>query len=204
MSIMQQNGAAIIAMVGKDCVGIASDLRLSAHGQLLAADFPKVFQVSDTIFVGLPGLATDMQTMLNIVKFRMSLYELREERPMPAKVLSHLFSHLLYERRFAPYFVEPLVIALEEDGKPFLSSSDFVGATGFVDDFMVGGSCSPNLNSMCESLYRPGLEPDDLFEVLAQCMMNATDRHAKVGNGAVVHIITKDGVTTRVAKGRQD
>ena len=44
MSILAYNGAAMIAMAGKDCVGIAADRRLGVQLQTIACDFQKVFQ----------------------------------------------------------------------------------------------------------------------------------------------------------------
>lgn len=41
-SIMEYNGGSVIAMVGKDCVAIASDLRLGNQALGIASDFEKV------------------------------------------------------------------------------------------------------------------------------------------------------------------
>ena len=42
MSILEYNGGAVIAMAGKDCVGICSDLRLGAQALTVSMDFQKV------------------------------------------------------------------------------------------------------------------------------------------------------------------
>lgn len=63
MSIMEYNGGACIAMVGKDCVAIASDKRFGVQAQTVGFDFEKVFRIQERTFVGLTGLATDVQTM---------------------------------------------------------------------------------------------------------------------------------------------
>lgn len=41
-SIMQYNGGSVVAMVGKDCVAIASDLRLGNQALTVATNFEKV------------------------------------------------------------------------------------------------------------------------------------------------------------------
>ena len=41
-SIMEYNGGSVIAMVGKDCVAIASDLRLGVQSLSITSDFEKV------------------------------------------------------------------------------------------------------------------------------------------------------------------
>lgn len=204
MSILEYNGSAMIAMAGKDCVGIAADRRLGVQLQTIACDFQKVFKLSDKLYVGLAGLATDVQTLHQELQFRMNLYKLKEEREMSPKVFTHLLSTLLYEKRFGPYFIEPIVAGLDEKNQPYLSNMDLIGATMTADDFVVSGTCSGNLYGMCESLYKPNMDPDTLFETLAQSLLSSVDRDALSGWGGVVHIITKDGVTTKELKGRMD
>ena len=71
----------------------------------------------------------------------MNLYELREGREMSPKVFKTVVSNLLYERRyenlsksvkkdatnflfllfrFGPFFIEPVIAALNDDGTTFL------------------------------------------------------------------------------------
>mmetsp|Transcript_42505 Transcript_42505/g.118267 ORF Transcript_42505/g.118267 Transcript_42505/m.118267 type:complete len:208 (+) Transcript_42505:88-711(+) len=207
MSILEYNGAAIIGMVGKNCVGIASDTRLGIQGQTVATDFQKVFQLHDKLFVGLAGLGTDVQTMSETLEFRLNLYKMREERDIKPSTCGALVSHMLYERRFAPWFVEPIVVGLEgEEDTPYIYATDLIGAgvEAKEDGFVVSGTCADNMYGMCESLFKPDLEPDDLFETLSQCLVSSFDRDAMSGWGGVVHILTKDGTTTKHLKARQD
>ncbi|KAI8515388.1 PREDICTED: proteasome subunit beta type-3 [Branchiostoma belcheri] len=205
MSIMSYNGAAIIAMVGKDCVAIAADRRFGVQAQTVSMDFQKVFQMGDRLFLGLPGLATDVQTVANRMKFRLNLYELREARQVKPKTFLSMVSNLLYERRFGPYFVEPVIAGLDpKTFEPFIASCDLIGCPMVTEDFVVSGTCSEQMYGMCESLWEPNLEPDDLFETISQALLNAVDRDAVSGWGAVVHVIEKDKVTTRTLKGRMD
>lgn len=57
-------------MTGKDCVAIGSDLRLGVQFQTLATDYQKVHKIHDKLFVGLSGLGTDAQTLVNLFRFR--------------------------------------------------------------------------------------------------------------------------------------
>jgi 20S proteasome subunit beta 3 len=204
MSILEYNGAAIIGMAGKDCVGIAADRRLGMQLKTVATDFTKVFCMSPKLYVGLAGLATDVQTLHQLLEFRVGLYKLREEREMTPKVLDHLLSSLLYEKRFGPYFAEPIVAGLNEHNQPFLSAMDLIGCSAKQTDFVVSGTCTGNMYGMCEAMYRPDMSPDELFETLSQALLSAVDRDAYSGWGGVVHIITPDGVMTKELKGRQD
>ena len=63
MSIFDYNGGSIVAMCGKDSVGIACDRRIGAQLTTLATNFQRVFKLQDNLMVGLAGLATDVQTL---------------------------------------------------------------------------------------------------------------------------------------------
>lgn len=100
-SIMQYNGAAVIAMAGKDCVAIASDKRYGIQNQTVGCDMQKTFQINDKTFIGLTGLATDVQTLEQKFRFRTNMYRLREERDISPSSFSNMVSSLLYEKRCA-------------------------------------------------------------------------------------------------------
>ena len=60
---MEYNGGALVAMKGKNCVAVAADRRFGVQALTLGTDFQKIFQINDKLFVGLAGLATDVQTL---------------------------------------------------------------------------------------------------------------------------------------------
>ena len=74
----------------------------------------------------------------------------------------------------------------------------------YTDDFILAGDCPEAMYGLCESMYKPDLEADDLFEVLAQCLLSGVDRDCLAGWGCTVMILTPEGVTTRHLKGRMD
>ncbi|KAL1930337.1 hypothetical protein VTP01DRAFT_10499 [Rhizomucor pusillus] len=204
MSIMQYNGGSVVAMVGKNCVAIAADKRLGQQFMTVSTEFQKIFQGTEKTFIGLPGLATDVLTLAERFRFKINMYKMREERDIEPKTLAHMVSSTLYERRFGPYFVEPVIAGLDKKNQPFICSMDLIGCINFAKDFVVSGTAGPNLYGMCESLWEPDLEPEDLFETISQALLNAQDRDALSGWGAVVHVITPDKIITRTLKGRQD
>ena len=202
---MEYNGAAIIAMKGRDCVAIAADRRFGVQAQTVATNFQKIFEMGDRLYIGLPGLATDVQTVSQRLQFRKNMYELRENRKIKPKTFMSMVSNLLYERRFGPYFVEPVIAGLDpKTFEPYIASMDLIGCPMITDDFVVSGTCSEQMYGMCESLWEPNMEPEDLFETISQALLNSVDRDAVSGWGAVLHIIEKDKVTTKELRGRMD
>jgi 20S proteasome subunit beta 3 len=55
-----------------------------------------------------------------------------------------------------------------------------------TDDFVVAGTCSENLYGTSETLYRPDLSPEDLFETVAQVLLASMDRDALSGWGGAL------------------
>jgi len=202
---MSYNGGAVLAMKGKKCVAIAADKRFGIQTQTLAMDFQKIFEMGPHLYLGLPGLATDTQTVHERLKFRLNLYELKESRHIHPKTFGNMVSNMLYEKRFGPYFVEPVIAGLDpKTFEPYVCSMDLIGCINEPEDFVVAGTCTEQLYGVCEALWEPDLEPDDLFEIISQALTNALDRDPVSGWGAVVHIIEKDKVTTKNLKTRMD
>ncbi|TFY75111.1 hypothetical protein EWM64_g8901 [Hericium alpestre] len=211
---MQYNGGSIVAMVGKDCVAIASDLRLGSQALTVATNFEKIFPVQDRLYLGLTGLASDVATLRERFRFLTNAYTMKESRAITPSAFAHLVSSTLYERRFGPYFIEPVIAGLEfhpapeGEGKgtwrPYIAGADLIGCLNFAKDFIVAGTAADKLFGVAEGLWEPDMEAEDLFETISQTLMNAVDRDAYSGWGAVVHVITKDKVVTRTLKSRMD
>ena len=100
--------------------------------------------------------------------------------------------------------MEPIIAGLDKKNNPYICGMDLIGCMSTPPDFAVSGPASANLFGMCESLYIPDQEPEDLFETVSQALVSAVDRDALSGWGATVHIITPGKVTVRQLKARQD
>jgi len=202
---MTYNGGCILAMKGKDCVAIAADTRFGIQFQMIDTNFQRIYEMGPHLYLGLAGLGTDITTAYEKLRFRVNMYELREGRRMKPKTFASVVSNFLYERRFGPYFVEPIVAGLDPvTSEPYVSVYDLIGCKEEVTDFAVSGTCAEQLYGMCEVLWEKDMEPDDLFEAISQALVNAFDRDAISGWGGVVHIIEKDKVTTKRIKTRMD
>ena len=47
---------------------------------------------------------------------------------MKPSTFANLVSSMLYEKRFGPFFCEPVIAGLEPDGTPFITGMDLLGA----------------------------------------------------------------------------
>jgi 20S proteasome subunit beta 3 len=74
------------------------------------------------------------------------MYTIKEEREITPVTFAHLVSSTLYDRRFGPYFIEPVVAELEpipmpgaasgekakRKYKPFIASTDLIGCINWA------------------------------------------------------------------------
>jgi 20S proteasome subunit beta 3 len=81
---------------------------------------------------------------------------------------------------------------------------DRIGSMTEPLDFVAGGTCEEQLMGLYETVWEPNMGPEQLFKSISQSMMNAFDRYAISGWGAIVHVVEKDKVTTRLLKTRMD
>jgi 20S proteasome subunit beta 3 len=116
-----------------------------------------------------------------------------------------MISSYLYEHRFGPYFVEPVVAGLDPKTKePFLCASDLLGSGCFAKDFVVSGTAEQSLYGTCETFFKEDMNEEELFETISQCLMAAVDRDCLSGWGGIVYVLTPERMIVRRLKGRQD
>ncbi len=138
---LTMNGGSVLAMAGKNCVVLAVDRRFGSGRSLINVRKRPILQIPPTSIVAFTGMEGDVQSLhieLNaqiIDKYyrglgfgerstcqdtnrqdATSLVPDKLASIVSVKAVTMLTSHILYRRRRAPYFVEPVVIGLKPDG----------------------------------------------------------------------------------------
>ena len=197
--IFSHNGAGLIAMIGENCVAIGTDTRLGVGMQTINTSFQKVFIMQDNIILGLAGLATDIQTFHKKMQYKLNMYRLRENRDMLPRTFASLVGTTLYEHRFGPFFVSPIVIGLQE-GKPIIYNYDSIGTQTDTEVFATIGTAADNFNALCESFYRLGLQAAELEDIVANVLVSGLDRDILSGWGGKVYVLTNNKITEKCLK----
>lgn len=158
--------------------------------------------------MGISGLGTDVQTFNALMKFKMNMFRLKENREMKASTYSKLVSTSLYEKRFGPYMISPVVAGLdkisETEYAPVVCTYDSIGYREHSNGWECAGTASELLSGCAESYYRPNLEPEELFDVISNCLLSGIDRDSLAGWGAYVYLLTPTELTVRSLKTRMD
>lgn len=127
---------------------------------------------------------------------------------MKASTYSKLVSTSLYEKRFGPYMISPVVAGLdkisETEYAPVVCTYDSIGYREHSNGWECAGTASELLSGCAESYYRPNLEPEELFDVISNCLLSGIDRDSLAGWGAYVYLLTPTELTVRSLKTRMD
>ncbi len=104
--------------------------------------------------------------------------------------------------------VSPLVAGLDKIGEneyePIICNYDSIGYREHSGSFEVAGTGGELLYGVCETFYKEGLGPDELFDVISNCLLSALDRDSLSGWGARVYVLTPTELRVRNLKTRQD
>ena len=87
---------------------------------------------------------------------------------------------------------------------PVICTYDSIGYREHNGQFEVAGTGSEFLYGTCEAFYKDNLEPDQLYNVISNCLLSALDRDSLSGWGAYVYILTPNELTVRALKTRMD
>ncbi|XP_050654139.1 proteasome subunit beta type-3-like [Macaca thibetana thibetana] len=173
---MSYNGGPVMAMKGKNCVAIATDRCFRIQAQMVTTDFQKMLFMVDWPYTGLAGLATDVQTVAQCLKFQLNLYELKKGWQTKPYTLMSIMANLLYEKQFGPYYTEPVISGLDPKSfKPFICSLNLIGCPMATDDFVVSGTCAKQMYRMCKSLWEPSMDPEYLFGSISARRMSGVE-----------------------------
>ncbi|AFN82500.1 20S proteasome subunit [Encephalitozoon romaleae SJ-2008] len=197
-------GGSILAMASENAVAIMSDKRLGMGPITVSKDFVRIHRMGPRLYVGLSTFVPDTQVLLRRIRKNYNLFKLEEQREMEPEELSNMISFLLYSKRTSPYITAPIVAGLSSDGRPYISGMDCIGSITSPKDFVATGTAAKNLMGICEALYRPNMDEENLFVTCAQAFLNAVDRDALSGWGADCYVISEGKVIKRSIKGRCD
>ena len=206
------NGGSVLAMAGKNCVAVAVDKRFGSGPALVQIAPPKLLVASPRLMVACTGLQTDVQSLQQDVSaqiartFSRGLGFRSEKQTIPPRALAMLTSHILYNRKNAPYYVEPLVIGLEAEKteritdeetsvilRPYLCSFDMIGARSQSDSFVCAGAASKSLHGTAEALWKKDASPEELVQLCGEAFLSALERDCLSGYGALVYLVSADG-----------
>ena len=229
---------AILASDTRQSVDYSINTRLShkikAISPPLTAEFkaqnPKMIRTKNSILFGTNGFSADGDALTRQFEENWKWYvhdqnsaietgfeflnsnenEEKQESAMSMQSAARNVQHLLYGKRFFPYYVHTIICGLDEEGKGCLYSFDPVGSYE-REQCRVGGAGAslimPFLDNQVnfKNQYIPGtnsterrkvdyLSLDECLKLVKDAFTSVTERHITVGDGLEIFIIDKNGV----------
>ncbi|KAL3241025.1 proteasome core particle subunit beta 6 [Nakaseomyces bracarensis] len=205
------NGGTILGIAGEDFAVLAGDTRHTTDYSINSRYEPKVFDCGDNIIISANGFAADGEALVKRFKNSIKWYHFdHNDKKLSISSAARNIQHLLYGKRFFPYYVHTIIAGLDEEGKGAVYSFDPVGSYE-REQCRAGGAAAslimPFLDNQVnfKNQYVPGtdgkekkelkyLSLEEVIKLVRDAFTSATERHIHVGDGLEILIVTKDGV----------
>ncbi len=190
-------GATVVGIKCSDGAVVATDSLISWGTLILSETGVKAFKLTDTIVLASAGLTSDYQMLVNRLQAQIKLYELNQKKDISVKALSKMIANTLYARRFAPLYVQTVVIGVDAEG-PALFTLD-MGGSLIPDEFTAAGTGTRTAYGVLEQDFKPGLTVKEAEDIAIRAVKAGIARDAQSGGSIRVMSVTKDGISERVA-----
>lgn len=207
------NGGTVLGIAGEDFAVLAGDTRQVVGYSINSRYEPRVFDVGDNIAMTANGFAADGNALIERFKSQLKWYKFNNGyKKMSMKSAARYIQHMLYNKRFFPYYVSTVLAGLDEEGKGAIYSYDPVGSYE-REQCRAGGAAAslimPFLDNQVnfKNQYEPGtnghqkkqlryLSLDEVLDLVRDAFSSATERHIYVGDSLEILIVTKEGIRT--------
>lgn len=205
------NGGTVLGIAGEDFAVLAGDTRIVSGYNINSRYEPKIFDVGDNILMTANGFSADGAALIDRFRTAFKWYKFNHtDKKLTMRLAARYIQHLLYGKRFFPFYVSTLIAGLDEEGKGAVYSYDPVGSYEREQCRAGGGAASlimPFLDNQVnfKNQYEPSLDGqmkrplryltlEEVLQLVRDAFSSAAERHIQVGDGLEVFIVTKDGV----------
>lgn len=200
---------------------MAGDTRSTSGYSINSRHVPKLFLIGGEgpsnkgarMVLSVVGFAADGDALKEKLDTIVKMYFYQHGKQMSVSAAAQRLSHILYNKRFFPYYVHAILGGIDEEGKGALYSYDPVGSYEREQCRAAGAASSlimPFLDNQVnfKNQYVPGsgeghdlkaveakpLPRDDVMELVRDAFTSAVERHIEVGDGLQMMVITKEGI----------
>ncbi|KAJ9634581.1 Proteasome subunit beta type-6 [Coniosporium apollinis] len=212
------NGGSTLGISSSTFTILAGDTRSTSGYNINTRYAPKLFHIdsadpSSRLVLSVVGFAADGEALAERLDTVVKMYRYQHGKTISVGAAAQRLSHVLYGKRFFPYYVHAILGGLDEEGKGALYSYDPVGSyereqcraagaaaslimpfldnqVNYKNQYMAGSGVGHELQQRDP---RP-LERKEVEELVRDAFTSAVERHIEVGDGLQMMVITKEGV----------
>lgn len=193
---MEQNfdpkkGTTTVAMVGKDGVVLAADMRASMGYFIANRETEKIHKLDDHIGMTIAGSVGDAQALVRYMQAELKLFKLQNNAPISVRAASTLLANILFQQKYFPFLVQLLVAGVDDKGPAIYNLDPLGGVTS--EKCTSTGSGSPVALGYLESVYKENMEVEDLLPIAVRAISIAMKRDIATGDGIALVSITSKG-----------
>lgn len=213
---------------------LAGDTRHTSGYNINTRYYPKLFKIGErpatgkdkggaNIVLSVVGFAADGLALKERLDTIVKMYRYQHGKDISVHACAQRLSHILYNKRFFPYYVTCILGGLDENGRGALYSYDPVGSYEREQCRAAGAAASlimpfldnqvnyknqyvPNSGEglMQESRPREDLSRDTVEQIVHDAFTGAVERHIEVGDGLQVMTITANGIEEKFIPLKKD
>ncbi|KAF2405377.1 proteasome subunit beta type-1 precursor [Trichodelitschia bisporula] len=225
------NGGSTLGIAGATFTIMAGDTRSTSGYSINTRYAPKLFLIGGTgtehksarIVLSVVGFAADGHALAERLDTIVKMYKYQHGKDMSVAACAQRLSHILYGKRFFPYYVQALLGGIDEKGAGALYSYDPVGSYEREQCKAAGAAASlitPFLDNQVnyKNQYVPGsgsgldlqarqavpLPQQHVETLVRDAFSSAVERHIEVGDGLQMMTITVDGIQEVLIPLKQD
>lgn len=215
------NGGSTLGIAGDGFAILAGDTRSTSGYNINTRYSPKLFRIGglgptnkgSKIVLSVVGFAADGHALKERLDVVCKLYKYQHGKDISVHACAQRLSHILYNKRFFPYYVTAILGGIDEKGQGALYSYDPVGSYEREFCRAAGAAASlimpfldnqVNLKNQYDPSSGAGLEKtmrvpqplgrDETEAIVRDAFTSAVERHIEVGDGLQMMVITKDGI----------
>ncbi|MHA1966504.1 MAG: proteasome subunit beta [Candidatus Hodarchaeales archaeon] len=176
-------GTTGLALKFADGIIIAADRRASMGTFVASKHAKKVHKLNEYTGIGIAGLVSDAQSLIDLMKAELSLYELENGFRPTTRVAGSLLATIIHGgyRRYQPYWVQLLVGGVDRRGA-HIYVLDPSGSVSEEDYFAIGSGTLLAIGVL-EVTWKPEMTKAKAKELAITALKTAIGRDTATGNG---------------------
>lgn len=199
----KKTGTTTVTIMGKDCIVLAADMRMTAGYRISGGDFEKIFMINDFTAMTIAGTVSTVQMVEKYLKSELRLRKIRTGRESTVKEIVSLVRNWLYMSiRGGGVFAGPSSFMIAGHDKYGFQIYDvgYDGSLHIIKKFGSDGSGSSYALGVLEAKYTDNMSENDCIKLGADAVEAAIQRDIASGNGVNVVLINKDGAKKALTK----
>ncbi len=176
-------GTTGLALKFADGCVLVADRRASMGTFVASKQAKKVHKLNDYTGVGIAGLVSDAQALVDLMRSELRFYKLENNFDPSVKVAGSLLATIIHGgyRRYTPWWVQLLVAGVDRRG----SHVFVLDPSGSLseEDYVAIGSGTLLAMGVLESSWKPDLTKAKARELAISALKSAIGRDTATGNG---------------------